>query len=774
MGSLKNTLPIMLLKNLFLLPNQEVKLELNNELSKKIIQLSTNEFRSELIVLTPKDQIEEYPDLEDLPKIAVVAKIKSNIELPNGNYRITIRGLFRAHLEHFKNDKKEENILECFYKKLEIPAYDPTEALAVRRKLCALLKRYVNNADEVSNSILNIVKNIEDLNKLTDVITSFLPLDLLRKLEYVEEINPVVRGTNLLSDLQLELEVIKLDHKLDQKMHQELEKNQKEFILKQKMHEIQKELGEDNEKEKEILEYHEKLKNVSIKNPKTILKIQNEIKKLEYTSDANPEISNIRNYLDLVFDLPWEVSSSDEENLNIIEKRLEKSHYGMKDAKAKVVEYIAAKKRNPNVDSPILCLVGPAGVGKTTFAKSVADALQKEFYKISVGGLNDSAVLNGHRRTYLGANPGTIIEALRRTKTNNPLILIDEVDKMVKDYKGDPASVLLDILDKEQNKEFIDHYLEEPFDLSNIFFMLTANRIYDIPYELYDRLEIVELSSYTILEKIEIAKKYLLPKIFKEHAINSKDIKISDSILKEIISGYTSEAGVRELERILTTIIRKLIVLEKISDVKIDSSLVTDLLGIRKYTSIALNEQDAIGSINCLAIRASSGFIMPMESVLYEGTGAIKITGMLEKVMEESVQIALSYIIANKEKYKINDYYFKTKNIHVHFLDGASKKDGPSAGVAITTSFISLATNQVVPKSIAMTGEITLNGFVKKVGGIKEKLIGAYHNGIKKVFIPKENHNDLTLVPEEVTKKIQIIEVTHYEEIYQDLFLKED
>ncbi len=766
---MKNILPIILLKNLLLLPNQEVKLELNNDLSKKIIKLSMESYRSELIILAPKDQIEEYPDLEDLPNISVIAKIKSNIELPNGNYRITLRGLFRAYLKEFKNDKKESGILECIYQKMEIPEFNNVEALAVHRKLISSLEKYVKNAEGVSNSILNLVKNTEDLNKLTDLIAAFLPIPFLKKLEYMEEINPVVRGTKLLEDLNYELEVIKLDQKLDEKLRQGLEENQKEFILKEKLREIKEELGEESSKEQEIALYYEKLNSLRIDNSETIFKLSNEIKKLECTSDANPEISNIRNYLDWILDLPWGISSIDEKNLTIIKKKLEKNHFGMSDAKEKIIEYIAAKNRNPDVDSPIICLVGPPGVGKTTFAKSVAESLNKEFYKISVGGLNDSAILNGHRRTYLGANPGKIIEGLKRTKINNPLILIDEVDKMVKDYKGDPSSVLLDILDKSQNKEFIDNYLEEPFDLSNILFILTANYIYDIPYELYDRLEVIELSSYTLLEKLEIAKKYLLPKIYLDHDLNSKDIRFTDSVLKEIITGYTEEAGVRELERVLTTILRKLIVLDKIDKIKVDSTMLQALLGPKKYKENVFIEKEVPGIVNGLAINSTGGIVMPIEAIFYEGTGSIKITGMLEQVMNESVNVSLSHVLSKKSEYKI-DNDFKTSDLHIHVLDGATKKDGPSAGVALTSAIISLATNRAVSKSIAMTGEITLNGFVKKIGGVKEKLIGAYNGGIKKIFIPKENHNDLLDVPNEVLQKLEIIEVCHYQEIYNELF----
>lgn len=760
----------MILKNLLLLPNQEAKLELNNGLSKKIVELSINNYHNEIVVLTPKDQIEEYPDLEDLPHIAVIAKIKSKIELPSGNYRVTIRGLFRAQLSNFKNNKKEEDILECSYEKLEIPKFDQVEAQVVQRKLLSLLEKYVNSAENVSNSILNLVKNINDLNKLTDLITAFLPFDFLKKLEYMEEINPVIRGQKLLEDLHFELELIKLEQSLDQKLHEQLEQTQKEFILKEKLKEIRNELGETDSKSLEIEEYKQKFQSIVFANKKTQEKISAEIKKLEYTSDANPEIANIRNYLDWVLGLPWTISTPDETNLNTIQKKLDKTHFGMKKAKEKIIEYIAAKNKNPQIDSSIICLVGPAGVGKTTFAKSIASSLNKEFYKISVGGLNDSALLNGHRRTYLGASPGKIIEGLKRTNSNNPLILIDEVDKMVRDYKGDPSSVLLDILDKSQNKIFVDNYIEEPFDLSQVLFVLTANHKENIPYELLDRLEIIELSSYTLIEKIEIAKKYLLPKLLKEHGFSSREIKFTDNILKEIINGYTDEAGVRELERVLASILRKMIVQNISSNVKLDSKILTQLLGIKKYEPFTLFLNVEPGVVNGLAVSRTRGIVLPMESVFYDGNGQIKITGMVEKVMDESVNVALSFILVNKDKYKINDYYFTKKNIHIHLLDGATKKDGPSAGVAITTSFISLATNKIIPKNVAMTGEITLNGFVKKVGGIKEKLIGAYNNEIKKVFIPKENHNDLEEIPSDVLNKLEIKEVTHYDEIYADLF----
>ncbi len=764
---MKNSLPILLLKSLLILPNQEVKLELNNDLSKNVIFFSTENYHSELLVISPKDQMEEVPEVSDLPTVAVVCKVKSKIELPSGNLRVTLRGLFRVTIKNLKNTKNEALI--CNYKKLEIPEYTEIEALATKKKLKEMINTYVKNDSSISNSILNVIKEIEDLNKLTDVIAAFLPIPFLKKLEYIEQMNPVIRGQKLMEELKIELEIQELEAQVEEKIQTGLEENQKEFILKEKLKAIQEELGNQNEKELEILNYKQKLEAGNFEN-QIKNKIKSEIKKFEYTNEMSPELSNIRNYLDWMFNLPWNQTSSDETHLKIIAKTLDKSHYGMTNAKNKIIEYIAAKNRNPNIMAPILCFVGPAGVGKTSLAQSIALSLNKKFYKISVGGLNDSSVLNGHRRTYLGANPGKIMEALKRCGTNNPVILIDEVDKMVKDYKGDPASVLLDILDKNQNKCFVDHYIEEEFDLSKILFILTANYVENIPLELYDRLEIVQLSSYTILEKIEIAKRYLLPEIYVNHFIDNKNIKFSDNILKKIILSYTKEAGVRELERVLTSIVRKLIVLEELENVKITNEKLFSLLGEEKYESEALGKTDLPGKVNALAVTTLGGRVMPIEVVFYEGTGEVKMTGLLEQMMTESVNVALSYLMANKEDYGISHTFFKKKDLHLHFLDASIKKDGPSAGITITTAILSLLKNKPISQKYAMTGEITLKGEVKKIGGLKEKLVSALNEKVETVFIPKENHNELNSIPKEVKEEIQIIEVEEYKEIYNYLF----
>lgn len=768
---MNNNLPVMLLKGLILIPNQEVKLDINNKISKKIVMISSKNYNDELLIVCPKDQKEEVPEVTDLPFVGVVCKITSKIELPNGHLKIKVKGLRRVAIEEYSNNVNDSDILECSVRNIELPRFEEAELNAAKRKLLDILKKYIDLNPSISNSILGYLKNETDINKITDQIALFLPLSIEKKLEYMEEINALKRAHRLIKDINLEIEIILIDEQIEENLSTELEHTQKEFILREKIKEIKKELGDNDIKQDEIDDYLQKLNSLDL-TQKTYDKILYEIKKYESTNEMSPEISGIRTYLDWVLNLPWNNKTTDETDIVKIRKSLDKSHYGLEEIKERVIEFVVSKKRNKDIISPIICLVGPPGVGKTTIANSIAKSLNKEFSKISVGGLNDSTELNGHRRTYIGASPGKIIESIKKCGTNNPLILIDEVDKMVKDYKGDPASVLLDILDVEQNKYFIDNYIEEPFDLSNVTFILTANDENKIPLELLDRLEIIKISSYTEIEKVDIAKKYLLPRIYKNYLLKAKDIKISNDIILEIINNYTKEAGVRELNRLLDKIIRKIIVLNNDNeDLKITLKE-TDLkkyLGNKKFENI-LNNNVIPGKINGLAFTPYGGMVMQIESCMYEGTGKIKTTGSLGNVIKESVEVAISYLQANKDLLKINDYYFKTKDIHVHMLDGATKKDGPSAGSAITLAILSLILNKAVNNNIALTGEMSLSGDILPVGGLKEKIIGAYNSGINIVFIPKKNHNDLDDIPEEVKKKISIIEVNNFIEVYNNIF----
>lgn len=768
---MNNNLPVMLLKGLVLIPNQEVKLDINNKISKKIVMISSKNYNDELLIVCPKDQKEEVPEVTDLPFVGVVCEITSKIELPNGHLKIKVKGLRRVAIEEYSNNVNDSDILECSVRNIELPRFEEAELNAAKRKLLDILKKYIDLNPSISNSILGYLKNETDINKMTDQIALFLPLSIEKKLEYMEEINALKRARRLIKDINLEIEIILLDEQIEENLSTELENTQKEFILREKIKEIKKELGDNDIKQDEIDDYLQKLNSLELPK-KTYDKILYEIKKYESTNEMSPEISGIRTYLDWVLNLPWNNKTTDETDIVKIRKSLDKSHYGLEEIKERVIEFVVSKKRNKDIISPIICLVGPPGVGKTTIANSIAKSLNKEFSKISVGGLNDSAELNGHRRTYIGASPGKIIGSIKKCGSKNPLILIDEVDKMVKDYKGDPASVLLDILDVEQNKYFIDNYIEEPFDLSNVTFILTANDENKIPLELLDRLEIIKISSYTEIEKIDIAKKYLLPKIYKNYLLKAKDIKISNDIILEIINNYTKEAGVRELNRLLDKIIRKIIVLNNDNEdlkITLKENDLKKYLGNKKFENI-LNNNVIPGKINGLAFTPYGGMVMQIESCMYEGTGKIKTTGSLGAVIKESVEVAISYLQANKDLLKINDYYFKTKDIHVHMLDGATKKDGPSAGSAITLAILSLILNKAVNNNIALTGEMSLSGDILPIGGLKEKIIGAYNSGISIVFVPKKNHNDLDNIPGEVKKKISIIEVNNFIEVYNNIF----
>lgn len=767
-SNMEQLLPVMLLKGLILLPNQEVKIELSNNISKEIIKLASKKYNRKVLVITPHNQIEESPEVQDLPDVGVIGKIKSKIELPNGNIRITLKGETRVKIVMFSNNTENEDILEASITDIRLPKFDEVEQKAIIKKLNEIMQEYVANSSHVSNSILSTIKVIDDLSLLTDTICSFIPLSFHKRLEYVEELNAMYRAKSLLKDILVELEVVKLDKKIEHELESSLEQSQKEFILREKVKILEHELGDN--KNEIATTYLEELETLNL--PKsTYNKLASEIKKLEYTNDLSPEQAMIRNYLEWVLHLPWHKTTFENNNLEDIKRKLDEHHYGLEEIKNRILEYVALKNNNKDIKSPIICLVGPPGVGKSSIAKQIAFALNRKFYKISVGGLNDSSELIGHRRTYMGSNPGKIIQALRKCGSKNPVILIDEIDKLNINSKDDPTGVLLDILDKEQNTDFIDNYIEEPFDLSHIFFILTANTLDTIPSALKDRLEIIELSSYTNYEKLDIAKKYLIPRILEENKIPNKIISISDEMLLFLISAYTAEAGVRDLTRNIEKIIRKLVVMGKINErTKISKVRLKEYLGIPKYDSLESCQHTSIGRINALAVTSGGGAIIPVETCIYEGKGNFVITGMVGKVMEESTNVALSYIKSQKNSFPLNEFYFNIRDIHIHFLEGALKKDGPSAGAAITTSILSLILNKKIDNTIAFTGEISLNGDILKVGGIKEKIIGAFNHQIKEIFIPDANALDLEEIPADIKNKMTIHLVKNYQEIYELLF----
>ncbi len=749
-----NHIPVFILNELVILPGQEIKIDLSNEMSKKIIKFASKNNDNRVLVIAPKNPLESDPSFEDLPSIGVIARIKSKIELSSGNLRIVLKGLNRVKIEkYFQN--YSTGIIKCSYSEVELPKFDAKRKTAVQRKLLSSLKEYIDTNKSISNSILNGIDETSDLDTITDMITTFMPNSFAKKLEYMECINPLTRATKLIEDLEGEISFAMLDKELEEKLQENLENGQREYLLKEKLKEINKALG--NTKEEEISALEDAINSIGF-SEKTAEKLLNEVKKYGTSSEYSPESSVIKNYLDTVLSLPWRKYSKENLDAKKIEEALNATHYGLKEVKERIIEYAHLKSINPSLKAPVICLLGPPGVGKTSIAMSIAKALNREFYKISVGGLNDSTELIGSRRTYLGAAPGKIIQAIIKCKVNNPVLLIDEVDKMVKDYKGDPASTMLEILDETQNKFFVDNYIEEAFDLSHVMFILTANDMAGIPATLLDRLEVIPLGSYTVYEKIDIARNYILKNILEEY---KSDLKVNKDVLEYIVQNYTKEAGVRELKRILEKLVRKVTVYEK--DYKsITSSLANKYLG--KTIDEYLPKIRDYGITNTLAYTSVGGLISHVEVAKHKGSGKISITGSAGDVLKESAEVAQGYI-ASAYDINVNDY-----DINIHFINGAQKKDGPSAGVSITVAMLSCYLNRVVDGDIAFTGEITLKGDILPIGGLKEKLIEASLKGIKTVFIPRANELDLTDVPMNVFNDIDLKLVSNFSEIYDVLF----
>lgn len=771
----KTNLPVILLKGLVLLPSQEVRIEINNDISKKVVDISKLYHNDEVLIVCPLDTLEENPDTSDLPRIGVVGKVKSKIDLPNGNSRIVITGEKRVKVYSYVNYSNEEDVLESIVSPLNIRENDEVENTAVLRKLMEELDNYIKINPFISNSILSSIKGITDLDKLTDKIGSFLPLSFEKKLQLMLDASPLSRAKYLISEIGIEIAVLELEEKIELELKHNLDNSQKEYILKEKIKLIQEELGERSNKTDEIENFKNKL--IEINAPKSVVdKVNEELKRYELTPEVSPEVSVIRNYVDTLLNIPWSNKTKDEKNLKKIEKNLDKNHYALTDAKTRIIEYIALKNFKKNVLPPTLCLIGPPGVGKTTFAKSVADALNKNFVKISLGGLFDSAEIIGHRKTYIGSGPGKIINALIKAKSNNPVILLDEIDKLSRDYRGDPSSTLLDILDSTQNKHFVDNYVDEEVDLSDVLFIVTANNKYDIPFPLYDRMEVIELSGYTDYEKLDIAKNHIIPKIYEKYNLNKKNITIEDNAILSMIESYTKESGVRELDRLINKLFRKIIteyqkLNKKINNVVVKEDKIGEYLGKEKILK-PIKRKSRIGFINALAYTNLGGDIIECEITSFSGNNKEILTGSLGDVMKESVSIAISYIKSHSKEFNINLKDLEKKDFHINFRGGGIPKDGPSAGTTITTLILSYLTNKKIDTSVSMTGEMTLLGDVLPIGGLKEKAVAAYKHGIRTVFIPEENKKDLNDVSEEIRKNIKFICVKNYTEIYQYLFDK--
>lgn len=759
---------VLLINDAALFPNCELRLESDHFQDKQILSVTEASVQKKLIVVNPIPPKGENIDITGLPKIGILAVLKMKMDVPNGKTRAVLLGLERVQITKYT---EEEYFYEAEILSIEnqvIPDEDSYKSILIKA-----LNHYIHKVPYVGNAILNQLDMVDSLNDLTDLIISFLPFDYAKKKCYIAELDASKRTHMLIEDMNEDLKLIELEEKLEQEVEKELTKTQKEFFLREKIKMIQKELGDVNSKEDEIERLKRKLSTLKC-NPKIKQRIRQEIKRYETVSSHSPEVGMIRDYLDWMLNLPWCHYTKDTMNLKEVERVLNSTHYALKDAKERILEYLAVKQNTNNLRSPILCLVGPPGVGKTSLALSIAKSLNRKATKISVGGINDEAEIVGHRRTYIGASPGRIIQGIRKANTTNPVFIIDEIDKMRKDIKGDPASSLLEVLDPEQNSKFSDHYIEEEFDLSKVMFIATANYVEQIPFELRDRLEIIEVSSYTEYEKLDIAKNYLIPKQLEEHGLTSISVQFEEEAILFLIRHYTKEAGVRNLERTIASLLRKIVKTfltdGTIASYQIDKHLIEHFLGKKKYRYQEQEEQMAIGVVNGLAYTPFGGDILPMEATYYKGGGQLILTGSLGEVMQESARIALSYIKANMKMFGIDENILEKNDIHIHVPEGAVNKEGPSAGIALVTTLVSLLTKIPVTSQIAMTGEVTLTGKILAIGGLREKVIGAHRAGVTTIFLPKENENDLDEIPDDIKKDLTFIFASHYQEIFHILF----
>lgn len=770
---MKINLPVLILRGIVLLPNNDIRLEFDNSTSKNIIDVSEMFHDSNILVISNPDLIEEEPDLKKLPKLGVIAKINNRMDLPNGKTRVVISGIRRARVHELLNTNKQFDIMESIVSNIENIKIDPNEENILVKKLCRELEKFVKVVPTMSNSLLATISTINNLSKLTDIVAPFLPLSLNRLNEYLLENDSKKRCEYLLSDIYRETQMYEIEKEIDLKVKQGIDESQKEFILREKIKTIKEELGDTNSKDIEIDIIREKISNLNIPQ-KVEERIENELKKYELLSSLSPETSVVKNYIDWLVSLPWNTYTEDNKNLKEVKEKLDKTHYGLEKIKKRIIEHLAVKQMSSDIKSPIICLVGPPGVGKTSLANSIAKAINRNFVKISVGGINDEAEIIGHRKTYLGSSPGRIIQMMKKAKSSNPVFLIDEVDKMTKDIKGDPASALLEVLDPEQNKTFSDNYIEEEFDLSKVMFILTANYLENIPEELRDRLEIININGYTEYEKLDICKKHIIKKSLKEHGLTKELINFSDEVILKIIRNYTKEAGVRELTRQIDTVIRKIVTSIVVNNIKVNELNITldnleQYLGKEKYHVSNINNDSKVGVVNGLAYTNYGGDVLPIEVTYFKGNGELKLTGSLGNVMKESALIALDYIKSNAKKFDINYDKLVQNDIHIHVPEGAIPKDGPSAGIALTTALISAFTDKLVSSKLAFTGEITLRGEVLKIGGLKEKCIGAYRNNIEKIIIPYDNESDLDEIPKEIKEKIKFVTVKNYEEVSKEV-----
>ncbi|MFR4669602.1 MAG: endopeptidase La [Intestinibacter bartlettii] len=772
---IERTLPLIPLRGLAIFPYTILNFDIGRESSLKALDEAM--LGDELIFLTSQKEAEiDEPTEEDFYHVGTICKVKQMIKLPGDTVRVLVEGISRGTIEEINQDQGyfEAVIDEIVYNEDEI--VNDMEVEALIRNVLESFEEYINIGNRVSPEILVSLEEIENPDRFVDTIASNIYLKPEQKQQILEEFDIAKRLELLYSILLEEIDILKIEKKITLRVKKQMNKVQKEYYLREQLKAIQKELGEEEDISSESQEYREKLK--KIKAPKeTKAKIQKEIDKFSRISPASPDISVSRNYLDTIFSLPWNKETKDKLDIKKAKEVLDKEHYGMEKVKERILEFLAVRSLSKSLKGPIICLVGPPGVGKTSIAKSIAASLNRKFVRISLGGVRDEAEIRGHRRTYVGAIPGRIINGVKESGTKNPVFLLDEIDKMASDYKGDISSAMLEVLDPEQNKNFVDHYLEIPFDLSKILFVTTANSLSTIPGPLLDRMEIIELSGYIEEEKLNIAQKYLLVKQIEENGLKEDFVKIDDETMRDIISYYTREAGVRTLERTIGKICRKIakkyVEDPTLTEVVVKKEDLEEYLGKDKYTFDLAGVKPEIGMVTGLAWTAVGGVTLNVEVNVLKGKGQVVLTGQLGDVMKESAQTAISYIRSISDRFDIPDDFYQTKDIHIHIPEGATPKDGPSAGVTMATAVISALTKIPVRCDVAMTGEITLRGRVLPVGGIKEKLLAAHRAGIKKVLLPEECKAQLDEIPQNVKDQMEFVLVKHLDEVLEHALVKD-
>ena len=760
----KSTLSFLPLRGMVLFPNNGAHIDIGRD--KSVAALEECLAHGRQIMLSAQKDVEvEDPKREDVYEIGTVCQVQHVTKLNNGIMRAQIEGLYRARILDFRDDGL---FIEVDVEEIEEDKTDTKEIQALIRACISKFEDWVKLSHKIPPEVMIAVNvAMDDGGILCNVVTNHLNCKYQDKQEILGIVDLKSRLEALYKLLLQEVEIMELENKIVFDVNKQMNKIQKEYYLREQIKAINKELGEDDEIAEAIEEYRQKMKEHTY--PEYVTEaLEKELKRLERTNPASPEMGVIQNYIEWVLDLPWDIENQETIDVKEAQKTLDKHHYGLTKVKERIIEYLSIKALSPDIKAPIVCLVGPPGVGKTSIATSIAQALKRKFVRASLGGVRDEAEIRGHRRTYVGAMPGRIIEGIKNAGSKDPLFLLDEVDKMASDYRGDPVSALLEVLDPEQNSTFSDHYIGLVFDLSKVMWIITANDLGNIPRPLRDRMEIIMLPSYTEVEKMHIAKEHLLDKVKKANGLKKSQVNMSDEVISKIIEDYTREAGVRELERQLSKACRKAaykIVTEKKKSVRITKKNITDFLGKAKYTETKAEKENQVGLCTGLAWTEVGGVILPVEVAVLKGKGNLLLTGQLGDVMKESGRAALTCIRARSEKLKIDEKFYEENDIHVHFPEGAVPKDGPSAGITMTTAIVSALTGKKVRADVAMTGEITLRGKVLPIGGLKEKSLAAYREGIYTVIMPKANERDLDEIAPEVKAKMKFIPVETIDEV---------